>query len=85
MDNKHDLTKAKDFMITTKDNPYNPLTQFDLWKAEDERLGYFTCELAARLAPISNALTDEQNCFIIMCAFFDMLDINDNYCLVFDD
>lgn len=82
---RHDLTQAKDFMISTTDNPYNPLTQFDLWKQEDERLGYYTCELMARLAPISNSLSDEQNAFIILCAFFDALDINDKLCLVFAD
>lgn len=82
--NKHDLSQAKDFMVSTIDNPYNPLTQYALWKAEDERLGYYTQELMARLAPISNSLSDEQNCFIILCAFFDALEINDKLCLVFD-
>lgn len=83
--NRHDLSQAKDFMVSTVDNPYNPLTQYDLWKQEDERLGYYTTELMARLAPISHSLSDEQNCFIILCAFFDALEINDKLCLVFEE
>lgn len=38
------------YMLTTTDNVYDPVTQFDLWIAEDRRLGHYTCEYLARVA-----------------------------------
>lgn len=48
-------------MLTTVDNPYNPFTQFDEWKAFDECKGYFTCEYLARIVDTSYDLSDEEN------------------------
>lgn len=39
--------------LTTKDNPYNPFTQFDEWNAFDVRKGYFTSSYLARVARTS--------------------------------
>ena len=45
------------YMITTTDNKYDPVTQFDQWYAEDRRLGYYTCEYLARIARTSPEFT----------------------------
>lgn len=47
--------------LTTTDNPYNPLTQFEQWYAFDEQSGYHTCSYLARIAATSDELTDEEN------------------------
>ena len=47
--------------VTTKDNPYDPFTQFDQWLLYDNEKGYGTCALLARIAQTSDALTDEEN------------------------
>ncbi len=48
-------------MLTTIDNPYNPFTQFDEWKAFDEEKGYYTCEYLDRIVKTSDELSDEDN------------------------
>lgn len=39
--------------LTTTDNPYNPITQFDEWNAFDMRKGYNTLSYLARIAKTS--------------------------------
>ena len=43
-------------MLTTKDNPYSPFDQFDLWRMYDNEMGYQTCE---RLAKILEPLIED--------------------------
>jgi hypothetical protein len=43
-------------MLTTKDNPYSPFDQFDLWRMYDNEMGYQTCE---RLAKILEPLLED--------------------------
>lgn len=47
-----------DIMVSTIDNPYNPFTHFDEWKAWDEQSGYFTCSFLARLVQSSDHLSE---------------------------
>ena len=50
--------------ITTTDNPYNPITQFDDWYAFDEQKGYHTCSYLARIVDtkvLRSDSIDEQN------------------------
>lgn len=56
----------KTCMLTTFDNPYNPLVQYDAWYNYDiNRSIRFNCQdccsLLARFAHTSDALTDEEN------------------------
>lgn len=45
-------------MLTTSDNPYNPLTQYEEWRGYDESVcGYFTSQYLARIAAYSPELT----------------------------
>lgn len=45
-------------MLTTVDNPYDPFTQWDEWRQYDESKGYFTCSYLARIAKVSDELSD---------------------------
>lgn len=48
--------------LTTTDNPYDPLTQFNEWRQYDEDKGYATCGLLARITRTSDELsiTDQE-------------------------
>lgn len=45
-------------MLTTEDNPFSPVTQFDEWRAWDQAAGYHTLELLARLTFTSDELSE---------------------------
>ncbi len=47
-------------MITTVDNPYNPVEQYDKWFLFDVEKGYNTCSYLARIARTSEQLSDEE-------------------------
>lgn len=49
------------FAITTVDNPYDPIEDFDSWYQFDMSKGYNSCALLDRLALTSDQLTDEEN------------------------
>ena len=44
-------------MVTTTDNPYDPIDQFDDWYAFDELQGYHTTSYLARIAKTSPDLS----------------------------
>ena len=46
--------------LTTFDNPYDPFTQFDLWFAFDVEKGYYSCSRLARVAKISEEMTEQE-------------------------
>lgn len=50
-----------DSVLSTSDNPYNPFTHWDEWYAWDVAAGYNTCAYLARVANVSELLTDEEN------------------------
>ena len=55
--------------LTTIDNPYSPVTQFDEWLAYDIQKGYNTCGFLSRAVESSNAdyssLTQEEQKLLI--------------------
>ena len=51
----------RSYMLTTKDNPYDPWTKWDEWFAFDQEKGYNTCNYLARIAITSLDMTDEEN------------------------
>jgi hypothetical protein len=50
-------TEPTEYMLTTVDNPFNPFTRFDEWLEYDSRLGYNTPSFLARIAKVSNDLS----------------------------
>ena len=51
---------AKQTMLTTNDNPFDPFTQFEDWLQFDDTLGYKCCETLARFVEDSDSLSDEE-------------------------
>lgn len=49
------------YMLTTKDNPWNPFTNFDEWYTWDISHGYFTSAYLARIAVDSPELSPAQS------------------------
>ena len=47
-------------MLTTFDNPYNPFDQFEEWFLFDVEKGYNTCSYLARIANLSEDLSDKE-------------------------
>lgn len=63
-------------MLTTTDNPYNPFDQFKEWQAFDEANGYYTCNYLARVARISDELSDIDESLEIERAIDEILSFN---------
>ena len=45
--------------LSTSDNPYNPLTDYDRWEAYDRRQGYNTPDYLARIVRTTHEYGDE--------------------------
>lgn len=58
------MSKQK-HMLTTIDNPFNPLTQFSEWYSFDTAKGYNSLSLLARLAQVSDSLGDDHTLEVI--------------------
>lgn len=46
--------------LTTTDNPFNPLTDYDNWNAFDQRKGYGTASYLARLCQINADMSPDE-------------------------
>ncbi len=62
------LVARPEFMLTTTDNPFDPWTQFDEWLMWDLNAGYHTPSLLARVALISDELSDADEALAIQQA-----------------
>lgn len=47
--------------LTTFDNPFDPIDEFDSWFQIDIQKGYNSCGYLSRIAKTSSRLTDEEN------------------------
>lgn len=47
-------------MLTTRDNPFDPFTQWDDWFRMDADLGHHTCEYLARVCESSDELPESE-------------------------
>lgn len=52
-------TKITQAMLTTVDNPWSPFDDYDEWSAYDTRMGYHSASLLARVAVLSNELSEQ--------------------------
>lgn len=63
-------------MLTTVDNPFDPFTQFDEWYAFDQRSGYNTTELLARIVVSSDELSETDQSLAIEQAIDEIVTEN---------
>lgn len=47
-------------MLTTYDNPFDPFEQFTSWLMFDIEMGYNSCEKLARVAQLSDNMTQKE-------------------------
>ncbi len=75
------------YMLTTLDNPYNPHTDYEEWYEFDTSHGYHTCAYLARIAIVSNELSDSDESIAIDKAMDEIISINllGNYIKVKND
>lgn len=67
--------------LTTKDNPFDPFTQFNEWYNFDIVKGYNSCGYLDRIANTSDQLSDEENAREIERAIDEIIkyDFMNNY------
>jgi len=63
-------------MLTTTDNPFNPFTQWDEWKRFDEDKKYFTLNYLARIAKVSDELSEADYNQAVDDAIDEILNLN---------
>lgn len=51
---------VQEVMLTTIDNPFDPFEQFTSWWLFDIEKGYNTCSYLARIAKLSEEMSDEE-------------------------
>ena len=54
------LVSNCEFALTTLDNPFDPFEQFTSWFLFDVEKGYNTCSYLARIAKISDSMTEQE-------------------------
>lgn len=67
---------SRSVMITTTDNPYDPMTEFDKWFQYDISHGYNTAAYLARIAETSDQLGDRLNDAAIEAAIDEIIRFN---------
>ena len=75
------------YMLTTKDNPWNPFTNFDEWYAWDISHGYYTSAYLARIAVDSPDISPAQSQRAVNDAIDEIISYNltGNYVKVCED
>jgi hypothetical protein len=63
-------------MLTTTDNPYDPFDNFDDWFAWDDRMGYHTPGFLARIAVVSDELSESDQNLAIETAIDEIVKEN---------
>lgn len=67
----------KSYLLTTVDNPYHPIDQYDDWRQFDMEHGYYTEQRLAKVAAISYSLTDLENQRNINAAVDDFIRLDE--------
>jgi hypothetical protein len=65
-----------EYMLTTVDNPFDPFTQFDEWYATDTQMGYHTLAMLARVANVSDELSEPDQELAIQYAIEEIVEEN---------
>ncbi len=72
------MTEATDYVhdtyrLTTKDNPFHPVDEFDEWWNFDHEHGYCCCEQLDRIAPHSVNLSEGEDDGLVSLAIDDFI------------
>jgi hypothetical protein len=67
---------AEAHMLSTKDNPWNPWTDFNAWLAYDMRAGHFTLSYLDRITISSDELSEADQDLAVEQAIEEILRIN---------
>jgi len=73
------MLKETDILLTTKDNPFNPFTEYDDWKYFDETTKHYNTEayIAREVGMLDPDLSDEALAHERVKAFKEIISIND--------
>jgi hypothetical protein len=71
-----DTEDTTEYMLTTVDNPFDPFTRFDEWLEYDTMKGYNTSGMLARIANVSDDLSEPDQAIIIQHAIDEILKEN---------
>lgn len=71
-----DTNDPTEYMLTTVDNPFDPFTRFDEWLAYDTKLGYDTPGMLARIAKVSNDLSEPDQALAVQNAIDEIVTEN---------
>lgn len=66
------------YMLTTVDNPWNPVTQFDAWHAYDTQAGHHSLSYLARIVKTSDELSESDQELAIDLAIDEIVRENIN-------
>lgn len=69
-------TEPIEYMLTTVDNPFDPFTRFEEWLQFDTVMGYNTPSFLARIAKVSNDLSDPDQALAIQWAIDEIVQEN---------
>lgn len=67
--------------LTTKDNPFNPIDDYDKWFAYDISHGYNSSQWVGRLAKTSDFLSEQDNMKEIEDAIDSIVEVDPNFYL----
>lgn len=70
------MDKPIEYMLTTKDNPFDPFTQFNEWLSYDIRLGYNTSAFLARIAMVPDDSSEYDQALAIQNAIDEIIEEN---------
>lgn len=71
-----DTSDTTEYMLTTVDNPFDPFTEFDEWFAWDRDAGYNSPSLLARIAKVSDELSEPDQDVAIRDAIDEIVEEN---------
>lgn len=73
------MPEETDILLTTKDNPYNPFTQYDDWKYFDEKMKHYNTEayVAREVGMLDPDISEKELAHERMNAFKEIIKLND--------
>ena len=69
------MTESK-VMLTTVDNPFDPIDDFTSWRRFDEEKGYNTCGYLARIANVTDDMSLKEEDDEIKRAIDEIIELN---------